>query len=57
MQDYSKLYAKKYQSKKSCRMICQIKRLVEMQLPPDVLLLLIMAVIYPVQMAQQLIRR
>ena len=38
-------------------MVYQIKRLIEMQLPPDVLLLLIMAVIYPVEMAQQFIRR
>ncbi len=57
MQDYSKLYVKKYHSKRSCLMICQIKRLVALKLPPDILLLLIMSIIYPVKMAEQFIRR
>lgn len=47
MQDYAKLYRRRYERKESCRKLCQIRKLIMLRLPPDIMLVLIMAVVFP----------
>jgi hypothetical protein len=47
MKDYARLYRRSYQERKASKQIRQIKRLVRMKLPYDILLILIIAILYP----------
>lgn len=52
MQDYAKMYYRRHREKASSRTLRQIKRLLRLQLPAEILLFLIVAVVWPAQISQ-----
>lgn len=56
MQDYSKLYRKKYQRMSAREKLRRIERVCKQNLPPDTLLVLILAIVFPAQVLTMLKR-
>lgn len=52
MYDYARMYRREYQEKVASRKVRQIERLYKSSLPPDMILFLIAAVLFPVQILQ-----
>jgi hypothetical protein len=52
MQDYAKLYRRRFEDRIAVRKMRQIRRLIKMQIPVDILMFLIVAVVFPAQLTQ-----